>query len=687
MRINHVVSSVLLGAALAGGQQLIAAERKVATVPEEFRNGWTREMEAAFWERAEPLIAKFKGKANPLTTGEGEKWGLPNSILAYLAGDRDAALAAMQAEDNQSGSDHAHTKGIDLYWCFTLKGQMRKYFLFGEEFKPEYRARFKEAGKIWSAADPRPSFETILLFDDSNKALHAAAALAMEKMTGQKFGADREKWRAYWKTYADKGWKEFEEYERIKNIHPHPKYGVGTGPVGATWDPAVRGFWADARNTDNLRGMREVAVYLMAEETGNEQTRQIFKTKLLRTAKQFLGVGMGEWDSEGYHAHTIAAYLNLYDFAKDPEVRGYAKAILDYLSTCGAVKYYHGSWGGPVKRDYGNVAPWATTAATLFPWFGAAPKDQAHGDLEHAFVFTSAYRPPPAVVAFAQKNFDKPVEMLNSHPAYEAWLPGNDNEPEFYETMYYSRTFQLGTEIGGSRGDMNGFKLLVQNTEGTADFLVAGSSTKPNPGNICTAGTGDRIAQFRKLALWLNGAKPDAHFFLTMPKSAVIEDKDGVKFLRANQSFVALRPINLTWGNNTTVSGGKGKSALPALTGKGNGGQLAGFALEVGEGDYDKFVSAVLAKGKLVVNGLEAELTGSDGSKVKMVYSPSSKPDVWRNGQKHDWQKHFAVYQTTTEGAPHISLGWKERKLRVEAAGKVFESQLTDDGKYTFTNR
>jgi hypothetical protein len=199
--------------------------------------------------------------------------------------------------------------------------------------------------------------------------------------------------------------------------------------------------------------------------------------------------------------------------------------------------------------------------------------------------------------------------------------------------------------------------------------------------------TGDRIAQFRKLALWLNGAKPDAHFFLTMPKSAVIEDKDGVKFLRANQSFVALRPINLTWGNNTTVSGGKGKSALPALTGKGNGGQLAGFALEVGEGDYDKFVSAVLAKGKLVVNGLEAELTGSDGSKVKMVYSPSSKPDVWRNGQKHDWQKHFAVYQTTTEGAPRISLGWKERKLRVEAAGKVFESQLTDDGKYTFTNR
>jgi hypothetical protein len=666
-----------LGVALAAQ----AAERKTATVPAEFRNPWTTEMEAAMSQRAEPLIAAYKGKSNPLTTGEGEKWGLPATILAYLAGDRDAALTAMQAEDNQAGSDHVHTRGIDLYWCFTLKGQMRKYFLFGDEFAPAYRQRFKEAGKLWTAEDPRPSFETILLFDDPHKELHAYAAQALEKMTGEKFGTDREKWRAFWGTYAAKGWKEFEEYERIKNIRPHPKYGVGTGPVGATWDPAVRGFWADARNTDNLRGMREVAVYLMAEEAGNERTRQIFKAKILRTAKQFLGVGMGEWDSEGYHGHSTAAYLNLYDFAKDPEVKLYAKAILDYLTTCGAVKYFHGSWGGPVKRDYGNVAPWSTTACTMYPWFGAAPKEKAEADLEQAFVLTSAYRPPPAVVAFAQKNFAQPVEMLNSHPAYEAWLPGADEAPEFHETMYYGKTFQLGTAVEGNNGDMNGFKLLVANAEGTADYLVAGSSTKANPGNVCIASTGDRVAQYRHLALWLNAAKPDANFFLTVPKNATLEDKNGIKFIKCHKTFVALHPINLTWTGTTTVKGKSGPG-VNCLTGKGGGGTLAGFAMEVGEGDYDRFVA-----GTLTVAGTTAELIAKDGAKVKMTVTGKELPEVWRNGQKHDWTKHMAVYQTTTDGSAKISLGWKERKFHVECAGKVFAAQLTDDGKYTFTNR
>ncbi len=32
--------------------------------------------------------------------------------------------------------------------------------------------------------------------------------------------------------------------------------------------------WVDCRNTDNLKAMREVAVYLFAQETGNQQTRQ-----------------------------------------------------------------------------------------------------------------------------------------------------------------------------------------------------------------------------------------------------------------------------------------------------------------------------------------------------------------------------------------------------------------------------
>jgi hypothetical protein len=92
-------------------------------------------------------------------------------------------------------------------------------------------------------------------------------------------------------------------------------------------------------------------------------------------------------------------------------------------------------------------------------------------------------------------------------------------------------------------------------------------------------------------------------------------------------------------------------------------------------------------KGKssgLTTGGAVNCLTGKSGGGQ---LAGNRLPDVWRNGAQHDWTKHMAVYQTTTDGSAKISLGWKERKFHVECAGKVFDAQLTDDGKYTFTNR
>jgi hypothetical protein len=136
-------------------------------------------------------------------------------------------------------------------------------------------------------------------------------------------------WRAWWKLIADGDWMIFEEYERRTNPRPHPVYGIGTGPVGTGWGPEVRGGWVDWRNTDNLRAMRETAVYLFAEETGNELVRKVYKERVRRSARSFLSVGNGEWDSPAYVGLTIAAYQGLYDFARDREVRLLAKGILD----------------------------------------------------------------------------------------------------------------------------------------------------------------------------------------------------------------------------------------------------------------------------------------------------------------------------------------------------------------------
>jgi len=659
-------------------------------VPADFRNPWPKEQEDAFWARLQPMIAAKKGKANPRSQGEGEKWGLPETFMAYVAGDHEAALAAMQVEDIE-GAEHAHTRGIDLYWCFTLKGQMRKYFGFGDELAPDYRKRMFEGGKVWTETDPRPGLETILLLDSSDPGMRNYAAAEMEKMTGEKLGEDREKWQAFWKTYADQGWKVFEDYERLKNTRPHPKYGIGKGPVGAEWAPEIRGFVVDARNTDNLRAMREVAVYLMAEETGNELTRKIYKEKLGRTARGFLGMGMGEWDSEGYHGHSFAAWTNLYDFARDGEVRGYAKAIMDYLSACAAVKYFHGAWGGPSRRDYGNVAPFSTSAATFFPYYGGAPREKAPPDLELAWVMTSAYRPPMALVKFAEKAFEQPVEMLNTHPSYSNWLPGQGEEPEDHETMFFDRSFQLGSLVRGNQGDTSGMKLLTTNREGTADYFIGTSSTRDTVRNICNESAGqDRIAQYRNLLIFLNGSKPDAFLHFLLPKDGTISHEGGITFVMAHETWIALMPIN---AEAPADSGATAKSGAPLWRTRGQGKTPCGYALEVGSrashGDFEAFRKSVAAKTKLDLSGLATgtvSLRASTGETLKLKLAGEGLPEIWRNGVAHDWKVHRAVYQTVGDQPPLIRLGWKTRVLEVEAGGRRFRGELKADGTYLSTS-
>ena len=365
-------------------------------------NPWPQSYTDEYEKRVSEFGAYCKGKNNPATTGEHEKWGLPETFSSFIGGDFEGALAAMQAGDLEANRDHAHTLGYDFYWCFTLKGQAHKYFYYGEDFKKAYYEKMKEAAKLWTANDPRPSLELIGLLDaadaQSRKAIEGilqkmwrspkeVKAMAEQAMgeghpNKKRFGqymlsiVDRlpvtmpsstKEWTAWWRLIAAfseaNSWMIFEEYERRANPFPHPKYGIGSGPVGAQWNPGTRGMRADARNTDNLRGMREVAIYLFAEETGNEEVRRIYAEKIKASALKYLAVGNGEWDSEGYLAHTFAAYVNAYAFARDTQVRLHAKAILDSISLSAAKKYWRGAWGGPVKRDYGNQAPWAGSAA------------------------------------------------------------------------------------------------------------------------------------------------------------------------------------------------------------------------------------------------------------------------------------------------------------------------------------
>ncbi len=130
---------------------------------------------------------------------------------------------------------------------------------------------------------------------------------------------------------------------------------------------------------------------------------------------------MGEWDSENYHGHSVAPLLNLFDFAKDQEVKAAAKACLDYVCAIGAVKYFRGAFNGPTNRDYNHAQPFGGSAACiLWLYFGDTPRDNTAYESDEVHVCSSGYRPPAAVVHLARKNFDRPATLFASKPSYSA---------------------------------------------------------------------------------------------------------------------------------------------------------------------------------------------------------------------------------------------------------------------------
>jgi hypothetical protein len=584
----------------------------------QYLNPWTSQLETEFQQRAETIIQHF---ANPKSYGtlwqENEKRSYALAMFDFLAGNRTRSLEFLQRDDPQT-QEQAHTDYIDYYFSFTLKGQIRKYFLLGPYLDRTYRQRMYKAAKIWTEKDPL--------------------------------------------------------------TRPHPIHGTGNG-TGNDWSMARRGFWVDSRNTDNLRAMRETSVYLMAEETGNEETRQIYKRKIQRYVGALYNIGMGEWDSEVYHGHTFAPYLNLYDFAKDPEVKQLAKAALDWLSTAAAVKYYRGGWGGPVKRDYGgsNTPMRSSSAKTFWLYYGDTPIPNDKPELDSLYLITSRYRPPLASVAIARKDFSKPVEILATKPLYENWKPGNDQQPGYWETQFIGHHYQMGSLAGRfADGDVAPFKLMAYNQRRGVDFFVANTGEKGvKPGK----NPGDQIGQYRNLLFWLRPG--DRSFFFQVPKTATVEINGDIWFVKLEKTWLAIRAIDLA--SPQVVPN---PSYPDEITYQANPKEntYAGFALEVGEpethGNYENFKNTITSKSQLdltEINQGKIRLKSATGNTLELTYNRFSLlPILIRNGQFHHWLDNFALYNSLSRDKSPIFLGWKQGKLRVKAGGYEFSSQVPE---------
>jgi hypothetical protein len=594
-----------------------------------YQNPWSPELESEFWQRANQAIQHYAGQNYGDTFAENEKRSYALAMFDFVAGNREKAIAFLQSGDAQS-SDHQHTDGIDYYYSFTLKGQIRKYFYFGKYLDQAYKQRMFDAAKKWTEKDPLN--------------------------------------------------------------RPHPIYANGNGS-GNDWDISKRGLWVDSRNTDNLRAMRETAVYLMAEETGNEETRRLYQQKIQRYVGSLYHIGMGEWDSENYHGHTFSAYLNLYDFAKNPEVKLLGKAALDWMSATAAIKYYHGGFGGPTKRDYGsgNVVFGSAAARLFWVYFGDAIVTNPQPERDTIQIITSAYRPPQAVVALARKQFDKPVEIKSTKPIYENWQPGGENQPGYWETIFFGKNYQMGSVVSKfSDADVGTFKLMAANSQRGVDYFVANTGNNwVKPGK----NAGDQIGQYQNLLIWLRPTS-NTSFFFQLPKTAKAETDANIWFFQLEKVWLAIHPINLSSCINIEITDPKlvqlyrqEQTCRATMLEVGYGG----FALEVGEAEvyssYASFKKEVKEKSQLNLNHISTgtvELIGTNSKHLQLTLNPKNElPFVLYNGVDYDWFKHFDLYQPTNDGVP-IALGWKTGTLSVKADGLKFMTTVSPAGRVIF---
>lgn len=187
----------------------------------------------------------------------------------------------------------------------------------------------------------------------------------------------------------------------------------------------------DCRGTENLQVMVETSVYLMAEVVGNTAVQQQYAAQLRDRADRLFSYGLAEWNSSTYLGHGTTAWLNLYDYARDAEMKAIAQQVLDYYFETAALKYWRGTWGHPSKRYGGNGA-----ARFFWLYFGQAPQPKTlEPDWIHAVL--STYRPSARIMEIAQRTFEKPWRVERVHANYPRTQIG------FHETIIFGENYEL----------------------------------------------------------------------------------------------------------------------------------------------------------------------------------------------------------------------------------------------------
>ncbi len=249
----------------------------------------------------------------------------------------------------------------------------------------------------------------------------------------------------------------------------------------------------DHHGTENHTFMHRCSAYLWAEELGGADPDSDWHDEytflrgwLIEQTRRLYTIGQGEYDSSTYVGFTLASWSNVYDFARDPEIRQVARAAMDWLVTALARKYYHGCQLGPEARGFARRAVGSGPARpkrneedpTVYPPVGSLSDwvcwlyfgNSARGvDVDGwgirvpgaplQVLALSDYRPPRVLRRIATKRVAMPYAARGAKPAYYG-----DRGSKDQETLFVNHRYAMGTLYSPEAGVRTRGTILPQTT-------------------------------------------------------------------------------------------------------------------------------------------------------------------------------------------------------------------------------
>lgn len=403
--------------------------------------------------------------------------------------------------------------------------------------------------------------------------------------------------------------------------------------------------WIETGTENHMMMQRLSGLSLMdgsGWSNGDPATAASIEAWLRSEINKFLTIGQGEFHSSTYYGYSIAGLLNLYDFARTPELRQLAKAALDWYAANMAVRLSWGTAGGAESRGFDRHTWNSELSGVAWVWWGDSPEFAQKMDRNAARVALIAalsnYRPPSEFKELARKEVALPFLLKASHPLYYSY----DQSNQLWETFYITQDYSLGTllqpersyQTKGSINPQNAtYKLVVRDPKGENNAVISLGGTFHS---LMASGSspGDQYLQGRSSVIYqliLNqkdldaGVPPRSHLVLPIKYGKPQRYKNWYIW-RIEEAWLVVHP----WGEKISLLSpvSERNKNYQALVASSN--QTAWITDVARVADYPDFKSLTAAIDRTVIDDRQWKTQGKlgysglEGDQLMMTYQPNS---------------------------------------------------------------